>query len=92
MNWTGVGAFHQALFKQEPLELHNIQIRTEEIGTPQGQLFIDIGEVTPNCTPEGANGHVRARLYGETDFEDGSHDMLLLRDFRRNPTNYKSPN
>lgn len=92
MNRTGVGAFNEALFKQRPLELHGLNVRTEMIGTPQGQLFLDIGEVIPNCTPEGANGHVRTRLYGETDFEDGSHDTLLLRDFRRNPTNYKSPN
>ena len=80
------------LFKQRPLELHGLQVRTENIGKPQGQLFIDIGDVIPNCTPEGANGHVRARLYGETDFEDKSHDTLLLRDFRRNRVNYKSPN
>ena len=92
MNRIGVGVFHQSLFKQRPLELHGLQIRTENMGTSQGQLFVDTAEVIPNCTPEGANGHVRARLYGETDFDDGSHDALLLRDFRRNPTNYMSPN
>jgi len=92
LNRTGAGAFRQALLKQRPLELHRLQVRTEKIGTPEGQLFTDIGEVVPNCTHEGASGHVRARVYSETDFDDGSHDTLLLRDFRRNPANYKSPN
>ena len=61
LNRTGAGAFHQALLRQSPLELHGLQVRMEKIGTPEGQLFMDIGEVIPNCTPEGANGHVRAR-------------------------------
>jgi hypothetical protein len=60
--------------------LHNVTFRTEKSGTPQGQIFIDIADVIPNCTPEGVNGHATARLYGQIDFADGSHDTVLLRD------------
>jgi len=92
MNREGPGWFKMALFKQRPLELHQISITTEKLGTEDARLLISIGQVIPNCTPEGSNGHVRARLYAHTKFEDGRVDDLLLRDFSRNPTNYSSLN
>ncbi len=74
MNRVGPGSFALALFRQRPLELYQIAIRTEGLGTKEAKLILSIGQVIPNCTPEGENGHVRARLYADTAFEDGSQD------------------
>jgi hypothetical protein len=51
------------------------------IGTKNARLLISIAEVIPNCTPEGDNGHVKARLYAHTTFENNDIEDFLLRDF-----------
>lgn len=84
------GVFHQVMLEERPLGLHGITIRNDAPGTADSKLIVSIEEVTPTCTPEGANGHVRARLNGSIDFEDGTHDDYILRDFVKNPENYKS--
>lgn len=85
------GVFHQVMLEERPLGLHGITVRNNAPGTADSKLIVSIEEVTPTCTPEGANGHVRARLKGSIDFEDGTHDDYIMRDFVKNPENYKSP-
>jgi hypothetical protein len=84
------GEFHQEMLEEPPLGLHGITIRNNGQGTAGAKLIVSIEEVTPTCTPEGSNGHVRARLNASIDFDDGTHDNYILRDFAKNPENYKS--
>jgi hypothetical protein len=64
-----------------PILLRNVTVTIENAGTTNAIMIVDIGQVAPQCSPDGEGGEPRPRLIATVHYSNGPDTTVTVREF-----------